>query len=208
MNALRPHWWQVSFGSGDVGGGWGAFLRWWPPSTMWAGPFIFLWPTPRCFDDPILSNFGLCAVCWAHFMCHHKFWPTSVGHPFSFLNSFWCLSGGKHFQKITITIFRLVLQNFAIPGCLQYILFYRYLFSSLSSSWFVIAICGPISVQGNSQALIIIVNCCRVAISNNRSTKWVPSLFFSFLIYFFFLKLIVACRLCIIYVREDDDSNV
>ena len=38
--------------------------------------------------------------------------------------------------------------------------------------------------------------------------KWVPSLFcFSFLIHFF-LKLIVACRLCVIYMREDDDSNV
>ena len=24
----------------------------------------------------------------------------------------------------------------------------------------------------------------------------------------FFLKLIVACRLCVIYVREDNDSNV
>ena len=31
--------------------------------------------------------------------------------------------------------------------------------------------------------------------------------FFSFLIPFF-LKLIVACRLCVIYVREDTDSNV
>ena len=25
---------------------------------------------------------------------------------------------------------------------------------------------------------------------------------------FFFLKLIVACRLCVIYVMEDNDSNV
>ena len=24
--------------------GLGAFLGWWPPSTMWAGPLIFLWP--------------------------------------------------------------------------------------------------------------------------------------------------------------------
>ena len=29
----------------------------------------------------------------------------------------------------------------------------------------------------------------------------------SFFIHFF-LKLIVACRLCVIYVREDNDSNV
>ena len=31
------------------------------------------------------------------------------------------LAGGKHYQKITILIFRLVLQNFAIPGCFPYI---------------------------------------------------------------------------------------
>ena len=29
----------------------------------------------------------------------------------------------------------------------------------------------------------------------------------SFLV-IFFLKLIVACRMCVIYVREDDDSDV
>ena len=43
-------------------------------------------------------------------MCHHKLWPTSVRHPFSFLNSSLGLAGGKHYQKITIPIFRLVLQ--------------------------------------------------------------------------------------------------
>ena len=31
--------------------------------------------------------------------------------------------------------------------------------------------------------------------------------FFSFLIPFL-LKLIVACRLCVIYVKEDNDSNI
>ena len=35
---------------------------------------------------------------------------------------------------------------------------------------------------------------------------------FTFLLFFFnsffFLKLIVACRLCVIYVREDNDSKV
>ena len=34
----------------------------------------------------------------------------------------------------------------------------------------------------------------------------------TFLLFFFlipfFLKLIVTCRLCVIYVREDNDSNV
>ena len=36
----------------------------------------------------------------------------------------------------------------------------------------------------------------------------VPSLFCCSFSTHFFLKLIVACRLCVIYVREDNDSNV
>ena len=28
------------------GWGLGAFLRWWPPSTMWVDPLIYLWPPP------------------------------------------------------------------------------------------------------------------------------------------------------------------
>ena len=88
------------------------------------------------------------AACWAHFMCHHELWSTSVSHSFSSLNSSLDLAGGKHCQKITIPIFRLVLQNFTIPGCFPYIIFYCYLFSLLSSGWFVIAICGSISVWG------------------------------------------------------------
>ena len=60
-------------------------------------------------------------------MCHHELWPTSVRHPFSPLNSSLGFAGGRHYQKITIPIFRLVLQNFATPGCFPYILFHRYL---------------------------------------------------------------------------------
>ena len=76
-----------------------------------------------------------------------ELWPTSVGHPFSCLNISWGLTGGKHYHKIIIPIFRLVLQNFAIPGYFPYILLYCYLFSLLSSGWFVIAVCGSISVR-------------------------------------------------------------
>ena len=43
-----------------------------------------------CLNNPIFSNLGLCAACWAHFMCHHELWPTSVSHPFSSLNSSFC----------------------------------------------------------------------------------------------------------------------
>ena len=63
-------------------------------------------------------------------MCHHKLWPTSVSHPFSSLNSSLVgLTGGKYYPKITIPNFALILQNFAFPGCLSFILFYRYFFS-------------------------------------------------------------------------------
>ena len=55
-------------------------------------------------------------------MCHHELWPTSVSHPFSSLNSSEGFAGGKHYQKITIAIFRFVLQNFDIPGYFPYIL--------------------------------------------------------------------------------------
>ena len=97
---------------------------------------------------------GLCVVCWAHFMCHHELWPTSVRHPFYFLNSSWCLTGGKHYQKITIAIFKIVLQKFTIPGYFPYILFFSCYFSLLSSCRFVIAVCGSISVQGTSWGLV------------------------------------------------------
>ena len=79
-------------------------------------------------------------------MCHHELWPTWVSHPFSSLNGSLGFAGGKHDQKITIIILRL-LQNFAIPGCFPNILFHCYPFSLLSSGWFVIAAFGPISIQ-------------------------------------------------------------
>ena len=86
-----------------------------------------------CLNNPIFSNLGLCAACWVRFMCHHELWPTSVSHPFSSLNSSLGYAGGKHYQKITIPMFRLVLQNFSIPGYFPFILFYRYLFLAFFS---------------------------------------------------------------------------
>ena len=88
----------------------------------------------------------------------------------SSLNSSLGFAGGKHYQKFAIPIFRFVIQNFAIPCRFRYILLCCYPFSLLPSGWFVIAVCGSISVQGTSQAFRIIVNWCRVAISNDKST--------------------------------------
>ena len=63
------------------------------------GSFNLSWPHRVCLNNPIFSTLGLCAACWAHFMCHHGLWPTSVSHPFSFLNSSLGLTGGKYYQK-------------------------------------------------------------------------------------------------------------
>ena len=109
------------------GWGLGVFLRWWPPSTIWAGHFIFHGHHRGCLNNPIFSNLGLCAACWAHFMCHHELWPTSVSHPFSFFDSSLCLAGGKQYQEISIPVFRVVLQNFPVPGYFPYTFFYRYI---------------------------------------------------------------------------------
>ena len=46
----------------------------------------------------------------------------------------------------------------------------------------------------------------------SRCLQWQVNLMGALTFYFFlvsfFLKLIVACRLCVIYVRKDDYSNV
>ena len=99
--------------------------------------------------DWSLNKIAHILLTTSHFMCHHELWPTSVGHPFPFPNSCWGFTGGIHYWKIIIAIFRFVHQNFTIPGYFPYILFYS-LFSLLSSGWFVIAVCGSVSVQGTS----------------------------------------------------------
>ena len=60
--------------------------------------------------------------------------------------------------------------------------------------------------QWTSEVFKIIVNWYRVAVSNNKSTKWVP--YFLCLFFYFFVKLIVACILGVIYVREDNDECI
>ena len=99
---------------------------------MWAGPLILYGHHRGCLNNPIFPNLGLWAACWAHFMCHQELWPTIASHPFYFVNSSLGLAGGKHYQKNAIPIFRLVLQNFAIPGCFPSILFCHYPFLPLS----------------------------------------------------------------------------
>ena len=139
---------QIIISYVTCGRGLGAFRRWWPPSPMWAGPFnMFKAITGDVRIIPSFQIRGYVLHFQARFMCHYELWPTSVSHPFSFLNSSFGLTWGKHNQKITIAIVRLVLQVFAMPGYFLYIVFYSYLFSLLSSCWFVIAVCDSASVR-------------------------------------------------------------
>ena len=108
------------------------------------GSFNLSVPPPGCLNNSIFLNLGLCAACWAHFICHHELWTTSVSHPFSSLDSILGLAGGKHYQKITmlsLDFFKILLFQAAFH------IFYCYLFSLLPSVWFVIAVCGSISVR-------------------------------------------------------------
>ena len=180
----------------------GGFLRWWLPSAMWAGPLIFYGHHRGCLNNNIFWNVGLCAACWAHSMCHHELWSTSVSHPFSSPISSLGLTGGKHFQKITIHIFRLILQNFAFPGCFSYIFFYRYIFPLLSSGWVVTAAC-----DSQCRELVKYQIICKLMQSCHLQwqVKFIGALTFccSNLIPFFLL-LFVVCILWVIYVREDN----
>ena len=63
----------------------------------------------------VVKKTTLCAACWAHFVCNNQLWATSVNHPFSFLNIYLGLAGGKpenHFH-----IFWCIFQNFAFCTC-------------------------------------------------------------------------------------------
>ena len=145
LNGLIRHPITLHF---DRGWGLGAFLRWWPPSIMQAGPFNLFMATTR--DVWIIPSFRI----WDYVLHveHISCVITNCGQhqwviPFPLSIALQALLEENTTTTITIPIFRLVLQNFAIPGCFPYILIYHYLFSLLSSGLFVFAVCGSISVQ-------------------------------------------------------------
>ena len=125
------------------GWGLGFFLRWWPSSVMWTGSLIY-YGHSKWYH---LFKFGVMCCMLSTFHVSSQIVANISEPSLLFLNSFLGLAGRKHYQKITTPIFRLVLQNFAIPGYFSYILFYRYLYPLLSLGWFVIAVCGSISVR-------------------------------------------------------------
>ena len=102
--SLHESWLSITlwclYPHGTRGWGLGAFLMWWLPSTMCAGPQSIYGCHQGCLNNPIFSNLGLCAACCTHFMCHHELWPTSVSHPFSSLNNSLDYAGGKHYLPL------------------------------------------------------------------------------------------------------------
>ena len=151
---------------------WGCFfLRWRSPSTMWAGPLIFFkYHRHWCLNNRISSNLGKCVVCWAHLMCHHELWSTSVSHPFSFSKAW------KDYQKITIPILDVLLKTLLFH--VASLIFSVILLFLLTLFWLVwYCRLGFYFSPGNQLSIRGVVNWCRVTTSNDKSTQWVPSFF-------------------------------
>ena len=123
-------------------------------------------------NNPIFSNLGLCAACGAHFMCPHELWLTLVSHPFS-LNSSLGFAGGKCYQKITIPIFRLVLQNFVSQVTFLIFFSIAIFYPYFLQVGLLLQYVAPFQ-SGTSKIFRIIVSWCRVAISNEKSTPPSP----------------------------------
>ena len=61
------------------GWGLGAFLMWWPPSAMWAGPLIFLWPPPGMSEWS--HHFELGIMCCMLSMFHVSRIVANISKP-------------------------------------------------------------------------------------------------------------------------------
>ena len=131
---------------------------------MWAGPLIFSSTTIRDVWIIISFRFWGCMllverVSFVFTNCgrHQRVSPNSLG-----------FAGGKYRQKITIPIFRLVLHIFAHSGCIHYIFFKDNFFAYFSCLIFCWIIWLNFSLRNSFS---VIVNWCRVAVSNNKSTE-------------------------------------
>ena len=143
---------------------------------------LFKWHHYGCLNNPISSNLALCTACCCS------------------INSSSGLTRGKPDQKTTILVFRLVLQNFAHPAFFPCILCYPNL---IISPYFLLVVlllqyvALSISVQGTSYVLVVI-NWCRVAISNDKSTSC--ALTFLFFFHDIGCDLSIVCYLCYQYM--------
>ena len=138
LNVFWNNFFSSRWGLGD-------FLMWWPPSTMWADPLIYLWPStgdvwiipPLWIWDYVLHVSCVITNCGQH--------QWAIPSP---LNSSLGFAGGKHNQKLLSLsldlFFKILLFQVAFLTFFSIAIFSPYFFSA----WFLIAVCGSISVQG------------------------------------------------------------
>ena len=109
-------------------------------------------------------------------------------------------------SECTILVLSVFFQNVAFPSCFPYTLCCSDYFSSVSADWVDIAAFGSISVDINFSTYFVnwFIELPSPMISQLNGC---PLFCVSFL-FLFFLKLTVTCRLCVIYVMENNDSNV
>ena len=151
---------------------------------MWAGPLIFYGHHGRCMNNPIFSILGLCAACWAHSItnCGQHQWAI----PSLFSMAHEAILEKNITRKLLIAVFRIVLQYLNILGYFPYILFCRYIFFLLLQVDLLLQN-EALFQSGNKLTGV------EFAISNDKSTKWVPSLFcVSFLIFFFLINCVLS----------------
>ena len=124
-----------------------------------------------CRNNPIFSNLVLCAACWAHFICHHELWQTSVSHPFCFLNNSLGLMNENITREYKYLSLWSCFPNFCFSRLLSvYVLCYSYYYSLLSSVWVINTACGSVSFQGYFSVNRNIVNRSSGAVSQDKST--------------------------------------
>ena len=140
MTTCHDTWFSVFSSYLFVGGGEVLFLRWWPPSTMWTGPLIFVSATTR--DVRVISSF----LIWGYKLhgmhisrvvinCGHHQWV--IPSPFSI--AVWDLLEKKNTRKLISLyldmFFKIVLLRvfFLILGAFQlFLLTFVYLVCSCS----------------------------------------------------------------------------
>ena len=132
---------QISDGCSEptVGGGWGlcsvsGHLR---PSFIATTGDVWIIPSFRIWSYVLHVEHISCVI-------------TNCGqHPFSSLNNYLCLTGGKYCQKLLSLswdlFFKILL--FLVAFLYSFLLLY---FSLLSSGWVIVAVCYSVSVQGTS----------------------------------------------------------
>ena len=100
-----------------------------------------------CWGHALLPmNMWLFVAFWADSMCYHELWPTLESGPFSPFSSSLGLTGRKHNQKNYYPYLQTYSSKFYFSGLL-FLYSFLSLFFLLSWGWFIIAVCGSISVK-------------------------------------------------------------